>query len=243
MHSLALLPLRQPASLFPYPDMGNSAPSLALLCHRKPPSLLPLPRWPVPGRGHALAGPAPSSPSATAVPSPCVRQFLPVVIHSLGLLPLPSPRDGSFLSEVTPWLGLFPARKPALASLFTDAEMANSAPWPGMLPHRKPECLFPLPEMARSFQRSPSDWDCSLFASRHPGTLSQRLPTPALGRALAAAAPSSQTGIAVPCSRACQFCAWLRSGCHQHGANWKTRFSNLRRARALARTASSFQAL
>src|SRR5579862_96441 len=39
-----LFPLRQPASLFPYAEMDNYAPSLALLPHRKPASVSPLPR-------------------------------------------------------------------------------------------------------------------------------------------------------------------------------------------------------
>src|SRR5579862_2154540 len=105
MHSLGLLPLHQPASLFPLPEMAHSrlqscpGCSCSLIASRHTSSLTM--RWPIPAHGLALATAAPlsqpchrSSPSQSLPPPACGRTPTGAA-HSLPAgIPLPSPHAG-----------------------------------------------------------------------------------------------------------------------------------------------------
>src|SRR5579862_1513880 len=223
-HSLGLLPHRQPASLFPEPEMADSSPwsrtswSCSLLARRHPCSSSLSQRWPIPVHGRPLAAASNPSPAGISLRAAGHGQLLPAVTYSLGLLP---------------------ALKPAF--LFPDPEMSTSCPrsrtrcgfslcasrhrsFPprdgyllcivahslGLLPHRQPESLLPLPEMAHSCPRSRPCWGCSVLASRQPSCLSQRWLPPVRRHALAGAVLCSQAAIPVPlphlansCPRSC----------------------------------------
>ncbi len=118
---LALLTLRQPASLFPDP---NCCPWLGAFPHRKPASVLPDPEMANSGSWLRLL---PSSPAGILLPSPSAFQLLPAVVPSLGILPLSAAGRGQRLPAVAHWLGLLPARKPP--SPFRHPQMAHSSPW------------------------------------------------------------------------------------------------------------------
>ncbi len=222
MHSLGLLPLRQPASLFPYPEMANSAPSLALLRHRKPASLLPLPE---------MARSRPGSP-------PGCGCFLLASRHRCSLTlrwPIPHPGRGCSLiaRRHSPSLSHrwpIPVRGHALAGAAPSSQsgipvpsagrrqfLPAVAPCLGLLPLRQPASLSPLPEMATSCPQPCTRWGRPLFASRHRGspTLRWPIPLPARGCPLfaiwhpASVFPTLQIGTrghalsgAVPCSQA-----------------------------------------
>src|SRR5437868_3469678 len=81
----------------------------------------------------------------------------------------------------------------------------------GLLPPCKPPCLFPLTHVAHSCPSSRPRCGCSLFASRHRFSHSQRWLIPLHGRARSGAAPFSQAGIAVPSIPGC--CLALGCGC------------------------------
>src|SRR5947209_7431084 len=94
MHSLGLLPVCQPATLIASRHPCSLSPRWLIPAPGRgcdPPSMFRFPTSPISFPHRPLAGAAPSSQAASALPPPGDGHLLPTVAHPLGLLPLRQP--------------------------------------------------------------------------------------------------------------------------------------------------------